>query len=157
MGLVYRKANRGSQKLYPLSKMANTLTVYTFTLAVVDVVIIYPYERPFRKTSIAKGNVRNIKSEICFFAKFSCFWIVLLYRIYRKYSDTSTPYHLCSKIWASTIHYPMLCLKIAGWVANSVDPDETPRSAASHLGLYCLLRPVCPNIYGKYGILRLFS
>ena len=45
----------------------------------------------------------------------------------------------------------MLCLKIAGWVANSVDPDETPHSAASHLGLYCLLRPVCPNTYGKYG------
>ena len=74
------------------------------------------------------------------------------YRIYPKYSDTSTPYHiLCTKIWTSTIHYPMLCLKIAGWVANSVDPDETPCSAASHLGLYCLLRPVCPNIYGKYG------
>ena len=37
-------------------------------------------------------------------------------------------------------------------MANSVHPDETPRSAASHLGLYCLLRPICPNIYGKYGI-----
>ena len=36
-------------------------------------------------------------------------------------------------------------------MANSVDPDETPRSAASHLGLYCLLRPVCPNTYSKYG------
>ena len=35
---------------------------------------------------------------------------------------------------------------------NSVDPDETPRSVASHLGLNCLLRPVCPNTYGKYGI-----
>ena len=77
-----------------------------------------------------------------------------IYRIYPKYSDTSTPYHICSKIWTSTIHYPKLCLKIAGWVANSVDPDETPRSAASHLGLYCLLRPVCPNIYGKYGTLN---
>ena len=74
-----------------------------------------------------------------------------IYRIYPKYSDTSTPYHICSKIWTSTIHYPMLCLKIAGWVANSVDPDETPRSAVSHLGLYRLLRPVCPNTYGKYG------
>ena len=73
------------------------------------------------------------------------------YHIYPKYSDTSTPYHICSKIWTSTIHYPMLCLKIAGWVANSIDPDETPHSAASHLGLYCLLRPVCPNTYGKYG------
>ena len=36
-------------------------------------------------------------------------------------------------------------------MANSVDPDETPRSAASHLGLQCLLRPVCPNTYGRYG------
>ena len=25
-------------------------------------------------------------------------------------------------------------------MANSVDPDETPHSAVSHLGLYCLLR-----------------
>ena len=41
----------------------------------------------------------------------------------------------------------MLCLKIAVWVANIVDPDETPRSAASHLGLHCLLRPVCLNTY----------
>ena len=37
-------------------------------------------------------------------------------------------------------------------MANSVDPDETPHSAASHLGLYCLPKPVCLNIYGKYGI-----
>ena len=36
------------------------------------------------------------------------------YRIYPKYSDTSTPYHICSKISTSTIHYPMLCLKIPG-------------------------------------------
>ena len=33
----------------------------------------------------------------------------------------------------------MLCLKIAGCVANSVDPDEMPHSAASQLGLLCLL------------------
>ena len=38
----------------------------------------------------------------------------LQYRIYPKYSVTSTPYHICSKIGTSTIHYPMLCLKIAG-------------------------------------------
>ena len=43
-------------------------------------------------------------------------------------SILTPPYHICSKIWTSTIHYPMLCLKIAGWVANSVDPDETPHS-----------------------------
>ena len=63
---------------------------------------------------------------------------------------------MCSNIWTSTSHYPMLCLKIAGWVANSVDPDETPHSAASHLGLNCLLRPVCLNTYGKYGNVLFF-
>ena len=44
----------------------------------------------------------------------------LAYRIYLKHSNTSTPHHSCSKIWRSTIYYPMLCLKIAGWVENSV-------------------------------------
>ena len=39
-------------------------------------------------------------------------------------------------------------------MANSVDPDETPRSAASHLGLHCLLRPVYPNTYGKSGTVK---
>ena len=34
----------------------------------------------------------------------------------------------------------------AGCVVNSVDPDQTPRSAASDLGLYCLLRHVCPSV-----------
>ena len=43
------------------------------------------------------------------------------------------------------------CLKIAGCVANSVDPDETPPSAASHQGLQCLIRRVCLNKYGKYS------
>ena len=65
----------------------------------------------------------------------------------------STPYHTCSNIWTSTIYYlKMLCLKIAGWVANSVDPDEMQCFASSYLGLHCLLRPVCPNTYGKCGI-----
>ena len=41
--------------------------------------------------------------------------------------------------------------KNAGWVANSVNLDEMPHSAASHLVLYCLLRPVCQNTYSKYG------
>ena len=72
------------------------------------------------------------------------------YHTYPKYSDTSIPYHTCSVIWTTTIHNLRLCLKIAGWVANSVDPDEMPHSAASHQGLHCLLRPVCPNTYGKY-------
>ena len=37
-------------------------------------------------------------------------------------------------------------------MANSVDPDEMPHSAASHLGLLCLLRLVCLNTLGEYSI-----
>ena len=37
-------------------------------------------------------------------------------------------------------------------MANSVDPDEMPRSVASHLGLHCLLRHIYPNTYDKYGM-----
>ena len=46
----------------------------------------------------------------------------------------------------------MIYQKIVSCMANSVDPDQTPRSAASDLGLYCLLRPVFPHAYGKYDI-----
>ena len=45
----------------------------------------------------------------------------------------------------------------AGWVANSVDPDQTPHSAASDLRLHYLPRPVCPNNWNKYGILQRFN
>ena len=41
--------------------------------------------------------------------------------------------------------------KIADWVANSVHPDQTPRSAASDLCLHCLLRLVYPNTLSKYA------
>ena len=74
------------------------------------------------------------------------------YHIYPKYLDTVTPWYTCSEIWKSAIYYLLLCLKIAGWVANSVDPGKTLHSAVSHLGLHCLLRSVCPNTYGNYSI-----
>ena len=45
-----------------------------------------------------------------------------------------------------------MCHKFAGLLANRVDADETPHSAAFHLGLYSLLRPAYPNTYGKYSI-----
>ena len=56
---------------------------------------------------------------------------------------------------ANKIHKTMLLpvnvSKSAGCVTNSGDPDQTPRSAASDQGLHCLLRPVFPNTYSKYG------
>ena len=38
--------------------------------------------------------------------------------------------------------------KIPEWMTNSVDPDQTPQSAASDLGLHYLLRP---NFFGNLG------
>ena len=35
----------------------------------------------------------------------------------------------------------LVCLQINGLEANSVDPDQTPRSAASVQELQCLFRP----------------
>ena len=34
---------------------------------------------------------------------------------------------------------------------HSVDPDQTPCSAASDQSLHFLHRPICQNTYGKYG------
>ena len=58
------------------------------------------------------------------------------YRFYPKYLDALTPYHTCSKFCKCLFYYFLKSLKIA--VANSVDPDQTPRSAVSDLGLHCL-------------------
>ena len=35
---------------------------------------------------------------------------------------------------------------------NIVDSDQTPRPVVAVLGLHCLLRPISPHIYDKYGI-----
>ena len=40
---------------------------------------------------------------------------------------------------------PVNMCKISGWVANSVDPDQTPLNAASDRGLHYVLKHVCPN------------
>ena len=37
-------------------------------------------------------------------------------------------------------------------MANSIDSDQKPQKTASDLGLHCLLKPDCPNTYGKYSI-----
>ena len=39
-------------------------------------------------------------------------------------------------------------------MANSVDPDQMPRSAAFDLGLHCLQRPICLNTKGYYHMFK---
>ena len=118
------------------------ITIFFLNIGTFLTIFSLKFERPFYYLLCLKA-ARLVADSIVH---------VMSYRIYHKNSDTSAPYHICSKIWTSTIFYQMLCLKVAGWVANSIDPDEMPHSAASHLGLHCLLRRVCPNTYSKYGI-----
>ena len=64
-------------------------------------------------------------------------------------------YRISPKIHTPALYlivYVTACVcNITEWVANSDDPDQTPRSAASDLGLHCLLRHACPNTKSKYG------
>ena len=41
-------------------------------------------------------------------------------------------------------------------MANSVDPDQTPRPAASDQGLHCLLSHICPSSHPAF-LLKCFS
>ena len=60
-------------------------------------------------------------------------------RISPRYWSSKFPYHTCLTFEQSPFDLLSVCLKYTGWTANSVDPDQTPRSAASDLGLHCLL------------------
>ena len=49
-----------------------------------------------------------------------------------------------------TIYYLLLCLKIALWVANCVDPDETPHFVCSSLSVWILtLRVLLVNLFRR--------
>ena len=61
-------------------------------------------------------------------------------------------YCVCPKIEIISFYYPLVCLKLAGSMADSVDTDQMLHFAASDLGLHSLLEPVCPNTSGKYSI-----
>ena len=59
-----------------------------------------------------------------------------------------TPYrHTMLLLKFEILHSITSCcvLNIAVCMANSVDPDQMPHSAASDQGLHCLQRPICPN------------
>ena len=67
-------------------------------------------------------------------------WIYFGYRIYPKYSHP-----ILSLYTYLLVHLRVRLCKIAGWVGNSVDPDETPHFPASDLCLHCLRGLVFPN------------
>ena len=54
-------------------------------------------------------------------------------------------YHSCPKF---EIVHSFTCLSVQNIVcmANSVDPDQRPHSAASDLDLHCLQRPICLRV-----------
>ena len=59
--------------------------------------------------------------------------------------NTSTFYHTCSRIKQSQFYHLLMCVKIAGWVPNSVDSDQMPHYVASDLSLHCVFKHVCPT------------
>ena len=63
---------------------------------------------------------------------------------YPRYSQPLPLYLIL--LFNKSILLPVNVCKIAWCVVNSVDPDQTPRSAATDLGLHGLPKPVCPNM-----------
>ena len=66
--------------------------------------------------------------------------------------DNLTLYHTYPIEFEQVLLLLVNVSKIDVRMANSVDPDQMPECAASDLGLRCLLMPVCPSTYDKYGI-----
>ena len=81
------------------------------------------------------------------------FWINLKdleYHVCPKYSNIHT-LALCRKLlFNKSVLLPVSVCTIAELVTNSVDHDQIPHSAASDLGLRCLLKSVCPSTQSKY-------
>ena len=73
---------------------------------------------------------------------YNCAYAVYLYSYYALYNERLFKANF-------NVHLLVGVTKTVGRVANSVDPDQTPRSVASDLGLLCLLRPICPNTLDK--------
>ena len=95
----------------------------------------------------------NIHGEMYFI-----FWhannLLIESHIYPKYLDT-----LPLTILGLKFHFITSSLvKTPVWMLNSVNLDQTPYdSAVSDLNLHCLLRPICPNTWGRYGKYLLFN
>ena len=95
-------------------------------------------------------NHKHSRCHVRSLFRYSCLQIVFVfgigselsfgYRMPSYYSDALNPYHTYPKIWTNSFYYLSTCILTAGWVANSVDPGQTPRFAASDLGLHYLLR-----------------
>ena len=67
---------------------------------------------------------------------------------YFKCSNTLTTYHTYPKTWLYSADIAQ-----NGLISVSAGLDLMPHSVASDPGLHCLLRHICPNIYGKYCIM----
>ena len=73
-------------------------------------------------------------------------WFRFLNTIYTLNIGTLKPCTILGRKFSiSPFYYLLMCL-------NTVDQDQMLHSAASDLGPQCLLKYVCPNTDGKYGI-----
>ena len=79
------------------------------------------------------------------------------YRFHLKYSETSYLYHTCHKIWTSPFCYMLMCLKQCRMGSKQNRPGTDAAFCMSDHGLHCLLRHVCPNTLGYYGIRTIYK
>ena len=93
----------------------------------------YEVVREAQQGRIQKGSRGSVETQL---------WPIsfeILDKFY-KFGIPYLPIIFISHIWPTSVQQVWLCV-----VANSVDPDQTPRYAASDLGLHRLPRPTCPN------------
>ena len=93
--------------------------------------------------------LRTVWSESRLLAQ-ACLYIIKVKEKTILGQHNSVPY-VFQKFEQSPFNNLLMCLKCNGWVANSVDSDQTPRFAASGQSLRCFLGPVCLKTQGYYG------
>ena len=60
-------------------------------------------------------------------------------------------------VWLVVFFLSPCFIEIPVFNANSVDPDQTPRSAASDLGLHCLLMSLLWDAIGLNGLMHVYA
>ena len=75
---------------------------------------------------------------------FNIFWLKTKILSGAMISDTIIPYHNYTIIWTATWTIWMMCLKIAEWMNNSADPNQTGSSCSK---LTMLLLNISLNLW----------
>ena len=88
--------------------------------------------------------IQESKMAICFQTMILTIYLLIMLAIIENFSFIFE--FSFNSVMQLSQHRLFICLQTAGRTANSVDPDQTPRSVASDLGLHRFVRLVCLKI-----------